>query len=107
MTPKPPDIPASRSAVIRHLVGNLPAVGAMLCDQIRSRSPDRTGDLDRSYTYEVDEREAVVRVGTELEYGKYIELGTVRMSPRAPIRRTLAEESDRILAALGAEQGGY
>lgn len=98
---KPPDELGIRDVIRRKALARLGFVGDMLLPRIRANSPDRTGELDRSYAYEVDESEYVLRIGTELERGKFIELGTVRMSPRAPIRRTLNESADEILRVLG------
>jgi phage gpG-like protein len=39
-------------------------------------------------------------VGTNLEYGKHLELGTRRMAPRPWLRRALSEMSDKIKALL-------
>jgi hypothetical protein len=74
----------------------LAAVGRALVPRVRRRSPDDTGDLDRSYRFEVDEANDRVLVGTELLHGRMIELGTTRMAPRAPMRKALAEERPTI-----------
>ena len=62
---------------------------------VRSRpgEPPRkqTGRLRGSVTYEVDERALRARVGTNVMYGRYLELGTRRgLAPRPWLRPALA-----------------
>jgi HK97 gp10 family phage protein len=52
----------------------------------------QTGHLRRTITYEVDEVTQTARVGTNLLYGKFLELGTKRMKPRPFLRKTLMSE---------------
>lgn len=57
------------------------------------------GDLQRSIAWEmVSEHEA--RVGTNIPYGKYLELGTVKMAPRPFLRMTIAAETTAMQAIL-------
>ena len=46
----------------------------------------QSGTLKGSITYEVDKTKLLVRVGTNLEYGKHLELGTHKMAARPYIR---------------------
>lgn len=65
----------------------------------------QTGRLRASVQIEVDEASLTARVGTNVEYGRHLELGTKRgLGPRPWLRRALAEVSGRIgqiLAGLG------
>ena len=65
----------------------------------------QTGRLRASIAYEVDESALTARVGTNVEYGRHLELGTKRgIKPRPWLRRALAESMTRInliLAGLG------
>ena len=67
----------------------------------------QTGRLRASVTYEVDEAALEARVGTNVEYGKYLELGTKRgLAPRPWLRRALAEMQSRInelLSGIGGD----
>jgi HK97 gp10 family phage protein len=54
------------------------------------------GDLQRSITYTTDKVNHSAQVGTNLPYGEYLELGTVKMAPRSFLRRTLIEEQGKI-----------
>ena len=75
--------------------------GKRLNDQVRSKpgEPPRkqTGTLRASVTYEVDEKNASARVGTNLKYGKALELGTKRgIKPRPWLRRALFEMQAKV-----------
>jgi hypothetical protein len=68
-------------------------------DRSRPGEPPRkqTGQLKQSVTYEVDEKAMEGRVGTNLDYGKYLELGTKRgILPRPWLRRALVESAAEI-----------
>lgn len=54
------------------------------------------GDFQRSITYEISSDKKSAKVGTNLDYGMYLELGTVQMQPRPFLRNTLNEEAGRI-----------
>ena len=57
-----------------------------------------TGRLMQSVTHdvEVDGSETVGRVGTNLVYGKWLEMGTTKMSPRRWLKPSLAINRDKI-----------
>ena len=57
----------------------------------------QTGRLRASVTHEVDPTTGAGRVGTNLPYGKALELGTKRgLLPRPWLRRALAEMAARV-----------
>ncbi len=57
----------------------------------------QTGRLRASVTQEIDEATLSARVGTNVEYGKHLELGTKRgIAPRPWLRRALAEMQGRV-----------
>lgn len=61
----------------------------------------QTGRLRASVAYEVDEATLSARVGTNVVYGKYLELGTKRgIAPRPWLRRALAESQAKIMGFL-------
>lgn len=65
----------------------------------------QTGRLRASVTYEVDEGDVEGRVGTNVDYGKHLELGTMRgLAPRPWLRRALLEsrgEVNQYLSGIG------
>jgi hypothetical protein len=64
------------------------------------------GHLRRSVTYEVDAAASTGRVGTNLLYGLWLELGTRLMAARPWLRRALAECQDACLKILSAPMQG-
>lgn len=54
------------------------------------------GDLQRSIAYEMSSDRKSVKVGSNLDYARYLELGTSKMEARPFIRSTLDEERDKI-----------
>jgi phage gpG-like protein len=61
----------------------------------------QTGRLRASVQYEVDTPNLTARVGTNLPYGLYLELGTKRgLAPRPWLRRALDETAAKINSIL-------
>jgi phage gpG-like protein len=58
------------------------------------------GRLLASVAWEVVD--TVARVGTNLNYGRWLELGTTKMAARPWLRRALAETRDEVLRILSA-----
>lgn len=54
------------------------------------------GDLQRSITYAMGDDKKSAQVGTNLDYGAALELGTATIQPRPFLRSTVAEEGDKI-----------
>lgn len=65
-----------------------------------------TGRLRSSISYEVDAQEMKGRVGTNVTYGKFLELGTESLAARPFLRSTLAEETSAIQDILKGNKGG-
>jgi phage gpG-like protein len=62
----------------------------------------QTGRLRASVTRDVDEANLRAAVGTNVEYGRHLELGTKRgILPRPWLRRALADMQGRINSLLG------
>lgn len=82
--------------------------GSRVYGAVRSKpgEPPRkqTGRLRAAVTYEVDAATLTARVGTNLPYGKHLELGTRKgLAPRPWLRRALAECRARIMSLLTGE----
>ncbi len=90
--------------------GNKHKKRAVIHGAVRSKpgEPPRKqrGRLRASVTYEVDPNTLEARVGTNVLYGKYLELGTKRgIAPRPWLRRALAECHSKIAGFL-SQLGG-
>lgn len=84
----------SKSSSGKHYHGQAPSLPGEPPKKIR-------GDLQRSITYEMGPDKLSAKVGTNLAYGAYLELGTAHIAPRPFLRSTLLEEQgtiDRILS---------
>lgn len=56
--------------------------------------PVDTGRLRNSITYQVQANEDAVLIGTNVEYGKYVELGTSRMKAQPYLKPALVNYKD-------------
>lgn len=63
----------------------------------------RTGVLRRSYRTEVSKEALTAYLGTELDYGLFMERGTVHIRPRKSLEPAFARVATEIAAALGRE----
>jgi HK97 gp10 family phage protein len=59
-----------------------------------------TGNLRASVRYEMEDNQLAARVGTDLDYGAYLELGTRYMEPRPWLLRTFARERQTLIKIL-------
>ena len=60
-----------------------------------------TGQLRRRVVWEVDEHKLTARVGTNLPYGKWLEVGTRLMKARPWLLRTVLERASFVKAKFG------
>jgi HK97 gp10 family phage protein len=61
-----------------------------------------TGRLRDSITHEIEEQlwDIIGRVGTNVEYARYLELGTKKMAPRPYLRRAIEENRKELIDML-------
>ena len=64
--------------------------------------PVLTGTARRSITHEMAPDGKTVYVGSNVEYFPYIEMGTVKMTARSPLRRALHDNMAQIRKIFGA-----
>lgn len=64
--------------------------------------PVDTGRLRASITYEIDENGLIARVGTNVEYAIYVEMGTWKMVAQPYLRPALEKLRPKIMAILKA-----
>ena len=58
----------------------------------------QTGTLRRSITHEMDPTLPIVRIGSGVKYGLYLEMGTDKMAPRPFLRPALVKSKKKIIA---------
>ena len=74
----------------------LEMIGLYAEGKAKDKCPIDTGRLRNSITHICDSRATVntASVGTNVEYGKYVELGTVKMGARPFIKPSIADHLD-------------
>jgi len=65
--------------------------------------PVKTGTARRSITHEMALDGKFAKVGSNVEYFPYIEMGTVKMTARAPLRRALHDNMPKIKRIFSAK----
>lgn len=60
----------------------------------------RTGRLRASMSHEVDKEALTARVGSNVLYAKFLELGTVKMAARPFLRKAFNEHFDKLRAIM-------
>lgn len=79
----------------------------MLCETYAKKAcPVDTGRLRDSYEHFVDEGERVAVVGTNVEYGKFVELGTRRQRAQPHLRPAAADHAAKYAAVIRRSLGG-
>lgn len=59
-----------------------------------------TGNLKDSITHVTDKQTLNVKIGTDVKYAPYVELGTSRLQPRPFLRLALYESTNKIVQTL-------
>lgn len=71
----------------------LEAIGMMAESYAKDDCPVDTGRLRNSITHAVENEEQAVYIGTNVEYGKFIELGTSRMRAKPYLKPAASHHS--------------
>jgi len=66
----------------------------------------QTGRLRASVAREVDANQLTARVGTNVKYGRWLELGTAQILPRPWLRRSLNDQRFKIQSILARRPPG-
>ena len=84
------NLPAVKKAMEAAKRKTLEAIGLYVTSETTIRTPVDTGELRGSYRHQVNEDS--VSVGTSVDYGPYVELGTHKMDAK-PHLRPAAEDN--------------
>lgn len=78
----------------------LTMIGLKAEGNAKNSCPVDTGRLRNSITNAIDTEENAVYIGTNVEYGPYIELGTSRRHPHPYLKPAAADHADEYRAIL-------
>lgn len=82
------------------------AVGAACEGYAKAACPVDTGRLRNSITHALSDGGKTVTVGTNVEYGQFVELGTSRMRPRPYLRPAAQNHVSDYVSIIKAALGG-
>jgi len=92
----------------KKLGNNLELVGALVeseaTKEITAMGRVDTGRLKNSITHETDKKGLVTRIGTNVEYAPFVELGTYKMQPAPFLRYALYKNEKQIIDILSKEK---
>lgn len=86
--------------VVRHTGGNARRIYGAFRSRPGGFPYKQTGRLRASVTYEVDDANLIARVGTNVSYGRWLEIGTRRLAPRPWLRPSFAESAAAVRRIL-------
>lgn len=84
----------------RRVADKLELVGEFVEGAAKLRCPIDTGNLRGSINHKVDKKELSVRIGTQVEYAPWIELGTNKMSAHPFLVPALYESKTEIFQIM-------
>ncbi len=83
----------------------LEAVGVFVVGETQVRTPVDTGRLKGSYTHRVNRGQKSVDIGTNVEYGPFVELGTRKMRAQPHLRPAAEDNVERIKKLINIHLG--
>lgn len=89
-----------QAAMDKAIAKALVMIGQRAEDNAKSICPTITGRLKNSITNAIDTEENAVYIGTNVEYGPYVELGTSRRHPHPYLKPAAADHADEYRAIL-------
>ncbi len=90
------------NSIRQRILDKLELVGAHVEGEAKTRCPVDTGNLRQSITHKVNDAEASVRIGTNVEYAAHVEFGTIKMNTQPYLRPALLENKQAIGKILGS-----
>lgn len=94
------------SAIASALVRGLEKVGLVAEGYAKEACPVDTGRLRNSITHSIDAGEKAVYIGTNVEYGPYVELGTSRQEAKPFLKPAAQDHGSQYRSILEGELGG-
>lgn len=89
-----------QAAMDKAIAKALVMIGQQAEDNAKAICPTRTGRLKNSITNAIDTEANAVYIGTNVEYGPYVELGTSRRHPHPYLKPAAADHADEYRAIL-------
>ena len=89
-----------QAAMDKAIAKALVMIGQQAEDNAKEICPTRTGRLKNSITNAIDTEANAVFIGTNVEYGPYVELGTSRRHPHPYLKPAAADHADEYRAIL-------
>lgn len=89
-----------QSAMDKAIAKALVMIGQQAEDNAKEICPTRTGRLKNSITNAIDTEANAVFIGTNVEYGPYVELGTSSRNPHPYLKPAAADHADEYRAIL-------
>lgn len=83
-------------AIETEMEERLQLIGELVSSKARKNAPKVTGTLRNSLTFEVDKKENLVRIGTNVKYAPFVELGTKKIAPRFFLTQAYNESISKI-----------
>ena len=88
------------AAMDKAIAKALVMIGQQAEDNAKAVCPTRTGRLKNSITNAIDTEANAVFIGTNVEYGPHVELGTSRRHPHPYLKPAAADHADEYRAIL-------
>ena len=89
-----------QAAMDKAIAKALVMIGQQAEDNAKEICPTRTGRLKNSITNAIDTEANAVYIGTNVEYGPHVELGTSRSDPHPYLKPAAADHADEYRAIL-------
>ena len=97
---------AVASATGKAIAAALEEIGLVAEGYAKKACPVRTGRLRNSITHVRVQKEKAVYIGTDVEYGKYVELGTRKQRAKPYLRPAAANHIDAYKSIVRKHFGG-
>lgn len=94
------------SELERAIARGLEKVGLVAEGYAKRLCPVDTGRLRNSITHVIDGDELAAYIGTNVEYGPHVELGTSRQKAQPFLKPAATDHADQYRRILEAEMGG-